>query len=501
MKRFFSFFYTDLHWKLLSLLLAFAIWVVGTNMNNLDVNDSFDLRLRLVNDEILANEGLVIVNPEVLAIDVSVGVRATRREMEVLNDATPGRRAEMIVPSVDFRVVSLENVRNNDGPLTVRMYVGVNLYPGYEHFSITPRFVDIELDLITRQVFPVTIDVIGEVDSGVELRPIRLANSSVAITGSRTDVARINEDGVRVEVDIRGINFDIDMENLPLVVYDRDGNDVTNTFHLSVEETTAFVSVWPIETVDIRVDVTGDVAIGFALESENYVIEPDTIEVIAPASILKNLEYISVVVDLTDRAYSFTEEIDIREWLTDGVFLRSGVDYMIAVSVNIEPVDRWTFVIPSDDVRTRGFSVSYDILSEMPIIRIEVYGPRALLAEHSAADIMLEIDLRNLAVGTHMVPIRVVLPPGLYLAQPAPSLHVQINEPAADDDDEDIPTAQPVPYVPDEPTDDNTDVATDNNTGDTDGNTYEYGPAYDYAYPPYDAYMDYATPYDEETDD
>ncbi|MCL2286985.1 MAG: CdaR family protein [Firmicutes bacterium] len=488
MKRFFSLFYTDLHWKLISLVLAFIIWFIGSNMYNLHENDSFDFRLRLNNEGILANEGLLLVNPDALAIDVSVGVRATRRYMEVLNEASASQRAEMIIPSIDFRVVNVDDVRNSEGPLTVRMYVSVNLYPGYEHFSINPRFVDVEIEAITRQIFPVTIDVIGEVDSGVELRPISVANNNVAITGSRTNVAQIGEDGVRVQVDIRGVNFDVAFENLPLVVFDHDGNDITNTVHLSVEETTAFVSVWPIQTVEVSVGVTGDIPVGFVLESEEFTVDPGTVEVVGPYSVLQGLEYIPVEIDLSDRIDSFVEYIDITEWLPDGVSLRSGFEPMVAVGIGIEPVERWTFFVPVDDVRTVGISVSYAVVSEIASVRIELFGSRALLSEiDPATDIGLEIDLRNLPIGTHLVPIIVDLPDGIELAQRAPTLRVEINEPAVDEVEEYIPVEE-------------TDQVTDYNNGDindynTNDNADQDGTEYDYAY------NDPVTPDDEETDD
>jgi len=458
MKRFFSFFYTDLHWKLLSLGLAFLLWFLAVNMNNPTQNDSFNIMLQTMNLEILSNEGLVLVNPDVLDVQVQVGIRATSRDLYYLNSLTISEQTEMIAPSVDFRAVNVEDVRDSDGPLTVRLSVSVNLHENYEHFSINPRFMDVAIDVLAREVFPVIPDVVGEVDSGLELQPVRLANNNVTVTGSRTNIARIHS--VRVEVEVWGIDSDEEQENRPLIVFDHYGNNITDLVHLSVSETTATVSVWPVKSVEVLVEGTGDVANGFAVEDIDF--NPKIIEIISTPARLQNLENILIAVDLTGRAESFVDHVDIRAWLPDGIFLRSGEDYIIVVTVDIEPVERRTFNIPMDNVRSRGISVAYDVLSEMAFIRIDVYGPRALLAELTNADIGLEIDLRNLAIGVHAVTLSVDLPEHITLAQRAPALQIQIREPAAEDIEE--PTNDEEPELPTSPTisDSSTDSGYDN---------------------------------------
>jgi len=498
MKRFLSFFYTDWHWKLLSLGLAFLLLIIGTHMNNPKRNDWFSVRLEPQNIEILMYEELVLVNPEVLDIDVRVGVRGYRDAMEYLNAA--GRLADFIMPSVDFRAVNINDVLDNDGPITVRLDISVNLYPGYEHLSIRPSFVEVEIDAVIRQPFPVSYEIVGDVDSGVELRPIRLANRNVTVIGSRTNVAMI--DTIQVQVDVRGISYDNDIEGLNLYVLDAHENDITDLFNLSVSETTAFVSVWPIETMEIRVEGTGDVAAGFVVDG--YMgSEPETVDIVRAPGRVQNYDYILVEVDLTGKNASFIGNVDIREWLPDGIVLRDGENPIIAVAVEIEPVERRIFNVPMDNVRTRGILVDYSLVDEMAFIRIEVYGPRTMLEELTNADIGLELDLRNLNIGTHFVTLTVDLPEGIELVQRAPALQVEITEPAVTDSDdyEEEVWELPPPVAPEDnpdeyDTDENNpeeDIPEDNNPDE-----YTYG-LYDNEdeYYPISYYYDY---YDETPD-
>jgi len=472
MRRIYSFIFVDLHWKLLSLALAFVLWFVGAIMSNPIQNDSFNIPLRLQNIEILVNEGLVLVNQDEideLFSHVQVSIRALRHDLEILREASMAQQAAMVVPSIDFRAVDFDAVTNSDGALVIYLDVSVNLAAGYEHFSISPSVIPVEIDAYVQQIFPIAIDVVNDDDiaPGVELRPVRLVNSSVTVSGTRTNMQRVNS--VRVAVDVMGIFADREIENLPLVVFDHYGVDITDLVELSVRETTATVSVWNIETVELHVDGLGEVATGFAVGE--IVIEPDTIYVMGLLWRLESLQYVALEVDLDDARESFSREIDVTEWLPDNVLLRTGESPEVTIYVEIEPIERRVFTIPRGNVMIRGVDAIYQIMNDAPMIRVEVNGPRARLAELIDADIGLVLDLRNRPIGTHNVTLGVELPEGFSLALRAPALQVQIHEPAGDVeeydeeyDDEDeyvyIPT-ESEPLADDEPDEDEYDDAED----------------------------------------
>jgi YbbR domain-containing protein len=443
-----------------------VLWILAVNMSNPMQNEPYDIALQAMNMEVLTNAGLVIVNPEALNREIRVRVRASRQDIEYLNALDSAwRRAQYIAPNVDFRVVDVDEVLNSDGPVTVRLNVNVNLaHEGLEHFSIRPTYIDVDIDVLANGNFPVAAYMIGEVDSGLELQPIQLANTHVTITGTRTRIATIRR--VQVEVDVWGIHTDEAQDNLPLTVYDYDGNDITGLVQLSVNETTAYVSVWPVETVDVVVEPVGSLAMGFAVEDIDH--EPKTIEVTGALEDLRRLEYITIQVPLDGKSASFIESVDISQWLPAGVYLRGEESPIIDVTVTLEPVEQRIFNVPVDNVRSRGISVRYDVLSEMATVRIDVYGPRAFLAELTNADIGLELDLRNMAIGIHNVPLTVDLPEGIYLAQRAPSMRVEILEPATADEDEPTEVPAPDPAPNDEDNDDPTDVDDANDTNDLD---------------------------------
>jgi len=488
MKKFLSFFYTDLHWKLLALALAFALWFVGSNVNNPSQTGRINVPLQLHNIEILANEGLILVNEEALReAFIQVGVRATRRELERLSGADAEEQSAMIVPSIDFRAVDIAQVLDSDGPVTVRLDVGVNLYLGYEHFSISPSFIDVQIDAIARETFPVSIDVVGEVAPGLELRPISLLNNNVTVTGSRACIASIER--LSVVVNVLGIHSDTEIANVPLMVLDHNGNDITSRVQLSVMETTAIVSVWAIDNLGVQVEARGDVAPGFALAGITF--EPDFVMVVGKASLLQESDFLLAYVDITNFSQNAMQRIDISQWLPDGVYLRSGASPIIDVHVEIEPIQTRVFNIHRDDVRIFGMAAIHQILDEAALIEVRISGLRSIVMALNSSDIGLDLNLRTLQIGVHRVTLGVHAPEGTTLVGNAPTLQVQIHEPADLDNDEYYTY---YPNLPDPPV-----VYPEPDLGNSSNSRYPYELGYPYYgydpyYPLYNGY-DYDYPY------
>ena len=435
MKRILSFFTTDVRWKLLSLTVAILLWLVGANMNDRSQNQVYNLPLQFNNIDILAGQGLVLLNEDILNTHVRVSVRAPRSIQEVLGDVDVDVQLASIYPSIDFRAINPSQVADNEGPIQVRIDISANLDidKNLELVSIQPRFIYAEVDTIQRSVHPILVDVVNDVAPGFELRPVQLANSAVNVTGPRSIVETI--DNVSVQVDVMGIHTIQTLYNLPLVVVNQNGYDITDLVQLNVRETSANVPVLQIEPIELRVQVTGDVATGFAMAEID--IEPKTIDIVATQERLQELEYILVPVNLEAANESFVREFNMVDILPSGVFLRTGEQQNLAVTVGIEPIERRVFSIPLDNVRIRGIAAIYQILGEQTHVRIDISGSRSVVEALHYSDIHLELDLRNLQIGVHHVTIMVHLPEDTTLAMGAPSLQVQIHEPAGDTDDED----------------------------------------------------------------
>ena len=420
-------FIDDFVWKLLSLAAAVVLWFVGMNMNNPVQNYTVRQSLNLNNIEFLTNESIVLLNEaEIRSEIIQVGLRAPRNEMEFLRVAEisdPSLFDNWVEISIDFRSVNIESVRKADGITALRVDISPNLYPGLEHFSIRPSYVEVLLDTVDRRVHNIEIDIVGEVPPGFELQPISLQNSIVTISGSRTDMRLV--DRVSVTADLTGQHEDV--ERLSTInVYDVDGNIITDRLNLSVTETIINKRIWPIRTVETVGELLGVPANGFAVTG--FDITPAYIEVVGRGDIPDS------VINISANIYGLEADTDIvlpiSNFLPQGVQLRQNEVQEAVFTVYIEPIVTMTVSIPRDNIRILGVSAVYHILGTNAPFNIGISGPRSLVGQVTPNDISLELDLRTLAVGEHLVHLAVTVPEGLTNAGAVPSVNVQISSPA-----------------------------------------------------------------------
>ena len=430
-KRFLSIFYTDLQWKALSLFAAFLLWVVVASMIDPIGNEPFNLRLQLHNDNILLRDQIVLLNEEELRDKmIQVVVRGPMRELEVLRVREPEFIAGMFIPSIDFRTINPADVLNADEPVVLPLSISANLYPGFEQLSIRPGYVEVMLDIVTTQLFPLDVEPVGEVTPGFELRNIQLSSSHVNVTGARSKVEDIAFVGV--QADVSGVDDATELVGLPIKVVNNSGEDITDWMHLSVAEVTAGVFVWPFSPLDVVVNTMGQLATGFAVAYIN--VEP--IDIVAPPDRQDELDYIQAEISLSGENDTFTREVDITQWLPEGVRLREGASGYVDVQVVVEPVETRVLNIPRGNIRVHGVEAIYQILGEAAPVRVAISGAASVVSQIGVGDIDLELDLRHLSVGIHDRWLSVTLPEGVNLIGSRPILQVQIHDPAPPQEEE-----------------------------------------------------------------
>ena len=443
LKKFFSMFFEDLQWKVLALAAASVLWFIGMNMSNPPLNMAVSPRLQLDNLGVAGHYGIMVLNEDLLRdINVSVTVRSLRSYMDVLRAAQHDQEmlANIIDVNVDFRAIDRDAVFEADGVSVQRLRINPNLQAGFEHLSISPAFVDVYLDVAESQMFPVQTVQHGVVSPGFELQHIRLRNEIVSVTGARTDLRTISL--VQAHVEVSSVHGDADLP-IPLRVIDENGDDITERVHLSVEETTASVSIWEVRPVDIRVSGTGSPAAGFAVAGISDALQ--TFDVVGPAEILDEIDHIRAEVNLAGASADVTQMLAVSEWLPEGVSLRQGEYHTMNVTVRIEPIEDRVFIVPRENVRSRGVVGLFQLVDDNEPIRVNISGPRSIIAALNASEISPEFDLRELPMGVHTVPLMFDLPAGLSVVGAPPTLLVQIHEPAA-------PNAESTaPYNDDEP--------------------------------------------------
>ena len=426
-KRIAGLFYKDFGWKLLSLVAALMLWFVGINMNNPLQNHTVRQRVQLNNFEILANEGIMLLNESELRDTlIQVGVRAQRNEIDFLRSAELADSAlfnEMINISIDFRAIPSEYVHASDEAVTLRLDISPNLYHGLEHFSIRPSYVEVHLDAISRNTFPIDVVRHGETAADAWLSSINLANNRVTVSGPRTIIREIEK--VQVNVDVTGLYGDSE-QNAMLSAYNFQGIEVTEHVSLDMTSTIATISVWPVRQLPINVEFTGEVASGFAVYG--FTVEPEFVSV--ASSSFEDIYEFTVYADLMGTDESTLKTISLSEHLPEGMALVHYDRPNVSVFINVEPLETRIIHVPGSHLRVSGVQAIYQKLTEVTSYAITVLGPRSLMYDLTASDITIDLNLAGLPVGIHTVTLIVTAPDGIRVVSAAPQIQIQIEEPA-----------------------------------------------------------------------
>ena len=204
---------------------------------------------------------------------------------------------------------------------------------------------------------------------------------------------------VKALIDVSGQSTDFEVE-APLVAYNSQGQMVdAEIVPSSVKAKVSITS--PHKSVPIKLNITGDAPIGFALESVS--MDHQTTEIYASESILANVDEVSVNLDLSTVASD--AEIILPVVLPAGV--NSSDVTMVNLKVTLgsavsKTIDNITINSINND---NGYGVSYaDTLS----VSVIVTGTQSNIDQVKASDFYVYIDFKNIQEpGTYDLPVQV----------------------------------------------------------------------------------------------
>lgn len=302
---------------------------------------------------------------------------------------------------------------------------------------IEPKTIDVVIEERATKEFPVAVDLINtsEVPDGFEIGTPVVEPSTVKITSSKSVIDEIAL--VKVFIDVKGLTEPIDNREVPVNVYDGQGNEL----RAKIEPENVEVSVPvdnPSKSVPVSVSTTGSLPDGLTLKS----IEPEEneVEIYGKQDVLDEIDDIQTEdIDLSDIDESGTIEVDLS--LPEGVV--ASEDNKIGVIIEIEESDE-------DDSSTGASSTSNSdsdsssnssseeedekettkTIDDIPItvengdnnqevsflepanevISLTVIGSDKDVDDLTADDFRASIDIEGLEEGEHTVPVTVEPP-------------------------------------------------------------------------------------------
>lgn len=377
----------DLGAKITVLIIAIFIWSFVMDDVNPEISRTYrNVSVNYSNTSALDRQGLVVMDPESVAVDVKV----TGKKSDFGSDKFS---ASNILARVDLSGYSEGQVKI---PITVSL---VDQPSGISVSSVEPRESLFTFDKLITKEMPLTIRTTGTLPENYVLGDLVSSSRFVSLSGPRTWVNEVDKVVSEVNVNNR---ISTDRESFTTLLIDEDGNEVRG---ISKEPNVVEITVPVYRTVTLPIELQTINELPENYSIVDISITPSNIAVRGSEDI-KNLTKID------------TEIIDINT-LIGNAALEVELDLPQGVSL-LNPNQKVTIIYDVEETITKEFTLAISDLDVLNLdedleideedldreITITLAGYKSVLDQLESEDLRLSIDLSDLMEGRHVVEVK-----------------------------------------------------------------------------------------------
>lgn len=395
----------DISVKAVSILSAILFWLFVINVDNPYNYKSIDVPLRVLNKDTLADKDLYLMNENDIPQTIKINISGRK---EILDTTV----------SSDF-VVEIDLAQVN-GTEDRWIYISEPTFTkDVKINSYSPRSIELKLENIIGNSFPVTVEQTGTPKQGYRAVRIEYSPDTIPLQHQESIINTVGS--IKAVVDLS--NADKSFENnVPCKVYSKDGKELTTFRNLSVN-----VKVTIGKVVPLVLTTRGEPAEGY-VETQRT-ITPQTVTIEGEASVLNSIaELRTEPVEIGGATSSVNANAPIR--LPEGVKLVDTPGEATA-AITIERLAQKELTLEKDLIEVvppSDTSLTYELRSDT--VTLVLIGRQTDLQAVTIESLKPKLDLSGLGAGTHRLQPEIVLPSQVKLQQ-APELEVRISQQAA----------------------------------------------------------------------
>ena len=379
----------NLGMKLISLPLAFVIWIIIINIDDPTISRNFpNVAIELQNPDALDTLGKVYEIAEGNAVTVTVTGRRS------IVDKV---RSSDLKVTADLKQMSAFN--KIDVEVSCEKYSYTDL-----SYSTKPKMLTVSLeDKITKQ-FKVNIETTGMVDENFYVGTLEANPKMIEVSGAKSVVESISD--VRVTVPLNEEADDFKQSKLVPKAYDASGKEIDSSkLEFSDTSITVKVDVQNTKIVPIEVTAVGSPIAGYGIVETNY--DPSQIKITGTEEELRKIESIPIEVDVTNARSTIEREIVLTPYLPQGVTI-VGTTNSIAVKVTIQQLAAKKMPLTLDDIAKMNLpeGLEYAFTEPEHVFEVTVMGIESELETLFPQELGAYIDLSGLEEGNHTVIIQ-----------------------------------------------------------------------------------------------
>ncbi len=378
--------------KILSVALAFIIWIVIVNIDDPTISRTFTVDVEILNEDVVTAINKVYTVVEGSKVEVTV--KGSKSFVDTL-------RTENIIATADLKYLS------QTGSVTIDVECNKYTTTKYTMELGDVKNMVVELENITEKRLPIKYQIVGEVPDGyyVSTSQMKARPGTITVTGGESVINKIGSIVVDVNVSKKTKDFVITASPK---AYDNN-QDLMNTKEMNLEFSSdtieVSVPVYNTKTIPIKVSVTGEPAYGYYLVDTVY--EPNTITVAGYPKNLEKINSIDFSIDISNKTASEDDALELTDDLLPEGVIYTSEDRQIPVSITIAQLVSKELTINTSDISVKlpVEITTYNFVDPSVTYKVKVLAAADVIDSITLDLLKPTIDLTNRTYGTYMIPI------------------------------------------------------------------------------------------------
>lgn len=373
--------------KILSIFVAFFVWLVVMNVSNPLTSGSKEVPLETVNGQVLtaANRAYEINGKSTVTVNYRVRTRDAYR-----------------IKASDFRAyVDLAELYSVTGSVEVKVEILSNKELISE-ITTKPGVVRVQTEELQSKPFELQTKITGHAADGYSDGKVELTPATITVEGPVSQVGMISYMGVELNVD--GATSDLTGTAKPRF-YDANGNelsDIGDRITVDTGEISYRVAINKVKSLPLDFEVTGTVAPGY--QYTGVECSSRDVKVTGLKTNLADVNKITIPaseLNINRAASDVVVTVDLRDYLPEGVELAESQNPSVEIRLKVEKLVNRTIILMDEEIEQKNPSEDYHYRFVPEKMEVVVQGLSEDLESLNGSDLGASVNLADLGPGMH----------------------------------------------------------------------------------------------------